>query len=248
MAQVYIEDEPAFPMMEPPQDLMPYYGPVGTEREARGFIAPFVDEFGTTQSTAYDSLESDIAAEVQARRLKGQMDFDKLVQGGATPSEALRLTAPDLFAGDPAKMARAIPKTPASFDPSFTNVEGGRIFRRGPSSAQFIPTPPQRLSLETLARQKLIEQELSGLKRTTSLDRLMEEGAGGNERAARIAELEREYLANASNPGITPASSGIQQPAQPQTLTRQQASEFLRQAGGDKNKARKLARDAGFSF
>src|SRR5437773_3848235 len=42
----------------------------------------------------------------------------------------------------------------------------------------------------------------------------------------------------------TPASA----PATTKSLSRDQAIDFLRQAGGDKDKARKMARDAGYSF
>lgn len=182
-------------------ELIPYYGPRAGEQEARSFIAPFVDEFGVTHSPAVDSQQADFEAMVQARRLKGLMDFQRLVDGGATEQEALRLTGRDLFAFEPSKMVKAAGKTQQTFDPYFTDVEGGRLLRRGPNSAQFIPDRQPVMPPDVRARQELLRSEIGALRREQAnpIYQMM----GGSD-TNRIADLERKYIANASAVGSPP--------------------------------------------
>lgn len=174
-------------------EILPYYGPMAGEQEARSFIAPFVDEFGVTHSPAVDSQQADFEAMVQARRLKGMMDFQRLVDGGATEQEALRLTGRDLFAFEPSKMVKAAGKTQEPFTPYFTDVEGGRLLRRGPNSVQYIPDRQPPLPPEVRARQELLRSEIGALRREQAnpLTQMMG-GADTN----RLAELEKQYIAN----------------------------------------------------
>lgn len=215
MAEILIEDEPAYPMMEAPSELMPYYGRTSPlELEAAGYIAPFVDEFGDVHSTAYDSRRTDEEAQILAHRFKGQMDYNKLIEGGATPAEALRLTAKDLYFNDIKGQLKTAPRmNQQPFTPSFEDAEGGRIFRRGPQSAQFIPTPRPTIPPEVKAKQDLIKAELFALKRAAA-----EPGVGKMVDQNRIAELERQFLASAAS--ITPSSAvtGTATPAPMQTI------------------------------
>lgn len=201
-------------------ELLPYYGPMAGEPEARSYIAPFVDEFGRTHSAAVDFEQADFETLVQARRMKGLMDFQRLVDGGATEQEALRLTGRDLFAFEPSKMVKAAGKAQQNFEPYFTDVEGGRLLRRGPNSAQYIPTPRSRLTPETEAKQRLLLQQISEMRGGSAIDKLMEQNdpqlAAG--RAGKLAELERQYLANAAATGDTQAATPAAPAFVPETL------------------------------
>lgn len=201
MPRVYtdeIQDAPAYGAIAPPEELTPYYGRTSPlEREASGYIAPHVDEFGQVQSTAYDSRAADMEAETLARRFKGQQLYQSLVDGGASPSEAFRLAAPDLLYNDIKGQLKAAPRmNQQPFTPSLEEAEGGRIFRRGPQSAQFIPTRNPVVPPEVKAKQDLLRTEISALRRPSATEMLMEEG--DSTRANRIAELERQYVGNVS--------------------------------------------------
>lgn len=91
-------------------------------------------------------------------------------------------------------------------------------------------TPAQALSL--IARQDAIAGNLENV-------------AGTRKEAANTASQLREYVAekypNLLKPVPPQAGTG-------KSLTKEIAAEFLQQAGGDKEKARKLARDAGYVF
>jgi|SRR5688572_4618931 len=233
-----IEDELPFPMMEGPEQLTPYYGPVGTEREARGFIAPFVDEFGDVKSTGYDSLESDIAAQYQARRFKGQMDFDRLVQGGATPSEALRLTAPDLFAGDPSRMARAVPKTPMAFTPRSMNVGGVEMIQRSPNEWMRAATPQEGIADRETRRRtgqvdagriSLARQDLQRAKAARDKLEKSDEGRAAASQAVAAAERALEELESAFT--AQPIGAQMTPQATPETVVLE-GSEANRGQGG----------------
>lgn len=192
-----IEDAPAYEAIAPPE-LTPYYGRTSPlEREASGYIAPHVDEFGQVQSTAYDSRAADIEAETLARRFKGQQLYQSLVDGGASPSEAFRLAAPDLLYNDIKGQMKAAPRmSQEPFTPSLTEADGGRIFRRGPQSAQFIPTRSPVVPPEVKAKQDLLRTQISALRRQQAdpISKVM----GGAEMDKQIAELERQYVANVS--------------------------------------------------
>lgn len=76
---------------------------------------------------------------------------------------------------------------------------------------------------------------------TTHIDELIKEFPKAS--AQKIGELaiQRVETERGTAPGATP-------PGEAQSLTREQAQAFLKDAGGDKVKARQLAKDAGFTF
>jgi len=154
-----IQDAPPYPMIDPIQDapaiplrdpaLNPYYGAQPGELEARGSIAPFVDEFGTVHSTGYDSQRADMEAQTMARRFKGAQLYQSLVSGGATPQEAFRLAAPDLLFNDVKAQIKAIsglPKQP--FVPRMIDVGGVKMIQRSPNESIVAPRsiPPEAVA------------------------------------------------------------------------------------------------------
>lgn len=180
-----IQDAPPFEMIEPPSELSPFYG----QADGSSYIAPFVDEFGTVHSTAYDSREADAIAETMARRFKGQQLYNSLLQGGATQAEAFRMAAPDLLFNDTRSLLKTLPKITEPFTPSFRDVEGGRIFQRGPNSAQFLPKKNPVLPPEVAARRQIVRDELSALRRAAA-----DPITGRMVDKSRIAELERQFV------------------------------------------------------
>lgn len=194
-----IEDAPPYDYQPAPPELSPYYGQTGGT-----FIAPFVDEFGTTHSTARDSSVMDqrqMEAETAARRFKGAQLYSSLREGGATDAEAFRLAAPDLLFNDTRGLLRTIPKTTAPFMPEMTDVEGGRLLRRGPNSVQFIPARNPVVPPEVKAGQLTINEEIKAI--TADLQRAKKEveAAEGDPTlqgaAARRARTYQEQLAAA---------------------------------------------------
>lgn len=266
-----IEDAPPFGMIEPPSELRAFYG----EADGSSYIAPFVDEFGVAHSTAYDSRAQDMLAETMARRFKGQQLFNSLVDGGASREEAFRLAAPDLLFNDTKSLMKSLPKITEPFTPSFRDVEGGRIFQRGPNSAQFLPKKNPLLPPEIAAQRQMVRDELNSLRRAASdpiTGRMVDKSRiaalekqyidlsrGGDEAAAAPVETARHTVVRSGPRGIEMfreegAGPSVLNPLTPpadgksKTLTRAQAIEFVRQAKGDKTKARQLAKEAGYTF
>lgn len=216
-----IEDAPAYPAIEP-SGMTPYYGAGPLEKEAAGYIAPFVDEFGNVHSTAYDSRQADALAQQAAMRAKGQADFQKLINGGATPSEAYRLTGHMLNYNDPKAMLSAA-KIQPPFNPSFKTVEGGRIFQRSPREAQFIPNPQPPKAVTTLEAKKaddIVKQQLTEARRTlrkatTDRDKLEKSDPLRYDAARRVAEAEKtvQSLESKYSTPAMPASVSVEAPA-----------------------------------
>jgi hypothetical protein len=223
-----IQDAPAIPLRDP--ELQPYYGPQPGELEASGYIAPFVDEFGQAQSTAYDSRQADIEAQTMARRFKGAQLYQSLVSGGATPPEAFRLAAPDLLFNDVSAQIKAIPKMGSQpFNPTFTDVEGGRLLRRGPNSVQFIrnPTPPADQAEKELSRRRtrLDEGQLAiarqDLQRAKAIrDKLEKSDPGRMQAAQEVARLESALGELQTGYTNIPQSTAVSIPSalEPQTV------------------------------
>lgn len=231
-------------------ELTPYYGPTGPELSegsyASSFIAPNIDEWGTMLSApGIDERElartkAQIAAETDAMRARGQHEFSQLINGGATPEEAYRRTAHLLNYNNPQALALGLSRVPGAdtpFSPVMERVEGGRVLRTSPRGAEFIrdqvPSMPQHIR----DQRRMLEGEI----------RAIESDDFGLKDKSRLPILKSQYMELGTNwmnqpvPGIAPVEDV-------KPLTPELARRFLREAGGDKEKARKLARDAGFSF
>jgi hypothetical protein len=176
-------------------------------------------------------------AEQAAIRFAGQQKYRKLIADGAKPEEALRLAAPDLFWNNPAGLASAIrstrPETP--FNPTVTDIEGGRLIQTGPNRVQFDRTRPPAMPPDVKAKQDILKNQL----------RSMTSGPLGIAAdPVAVKALEEQILSNSTN-WMNQANPPA--PAE-RKLTKDLAADFLKMAKGDKDQARKLARDAGYTF
>ncbi len=91
--------------------LLPYYGPKAGEPFARSFISGNTSQLGETIAAGRNDDEADARAYVQAARLQGRDEFQRLLKSGVPPADAFAQVAPNLFAGDNAGMARALRPT-----------------------------------------------------------------------------------------------------------------------------------------
>lgn len=182
-------------------------------------------------------------AEEQAMKFAGQQEYQQLISGGATPEEALRRTAHKIFYNSPAGLTSAIRATrpQEEFVPKVTPIEGGRTIQLGPQRFQYEPDRAPVMPPEVKAQQDILKGRLRALQ-TGPMGPFADKAA--------VADLERQIVEGSTNwmsrPNI-PASAPIS-PTAARNLTRELAADFLKQAKGDKAKARQMARDAGYSF
>lgn len=237
------------------------------ERAARGsgFIAAEVSPFGEVLQEQVDPgfqdpalIAQQLKLEAAAQRYKGQQMYASLIKNGATPAEAIRLAGQDLFANNPTGLVNAVVRS----QPRPVPLQ--RMLKGQPTRA-------------ALAQEDNIKQEIRSLRETLSGGRYgaMAAPKGGDKKqiedrlraleAERVRVLDRpEFNPNVDQTGYSrirnemesdpiqrPAIIAQEQPVAPSTpkeLTTEIAKEFLRLAAGDKNKARKLAQDAGYSL
>lgn len=216
---------------------------------------PPVEEGGVDWRAVNAAVEAAVTArkyqdqlEERAIQFEGKQEYQQLVEGGATPDEALRRTAHKLYFNKPDKFVSAV--KPA-FTPSMTDVKGGRFAQLGPNRYQFLPERAPRMPQADVDQRKILSSEMDDLRRQVRVmekpsEKMMDKDADKKiaELSRRIADTEGKYKylgTNYLNPQPMPEASK-------KDLTREAAQEFLKQANGDKEKARKLARDAGYSF
>lgn len=107
-------------------------------------------------------------------------------------------------------------------------------------------TPEQEQQLTPSQQLKYYDDRIKGLQ--TERANLNVDEAGEkrrtdlNKEITDLRQKQQELFEKHSKKG------GKTETAAPNKLTREQAVEFLKQAGGDKEKARKLAKDAGYAF
>lgn len=232
------------------------------DRAARGsgFIAAEISPFGEVLQEQVDPgyqdpalIAQQLKLEAAAQRYKGQQMYAALIKDGATPAEAIRLAGSDMFASNPSGMVNAVMRSqprpspiqravPGRVPPGVKAEEANIVARlsekrrglRGKQVAGML------MPLEEAERAAL-EQEIAGLEQ--SRVRLLSDPAFNPNvdqvGYARIrGGMESEPIAR---PAISP-----QVAAAPKELTADVAKEFLRLADGNKEKARKLAKDAGY--
>lgn len=229
---------------------------------AGGFIAAEVSPFGEVLAEGYDSnyvdpvrLAQRTKLEMAAKRYKGQQMYASLIKNGATPAEAIRLAGADMFANEPSEMVSAVLRSqprptvpqrmvPGRVPPGVRAQEANIVSKlsekrrglRGKSVAGML------IPLEDAERAAL-EQEISALE--SERVRLLSDPSF-NPNVDQVGysrirgAMETEPIAR---PQIAPKQS-----SEPKSLTPDIAKEFLRLADGDKEKARKLAKDAGYAL
>jgi hypothetical protein len=178
----------------PPDEI--WRGSSAEDIDAFNFSGPRNEIFATPESNAFTAEQmlagGDAATELLRRR--GTAKYQQLVKDGAKPEEALLLVAPDLFAGNPTALSRAInvatkkPTANSEYEPSFTQTPFGTVFRAGPGSARLLEN---KESPELLARRRLLESEIKGLQNPRDMLAAVE--AKSPEAKARLEALKQEY-------------------------------------------------------
>ena len=182
----------------------------------------------------------------QAIRLQGLMKYRTLIANGAAPAEAIRQAAPELYFNHPQATALATRPQESLIPPSITEVPltGG---------ATAVLANGRYRTLNRLPVVKDMEAELNrteGNERVTQAIRALNTAQKAllpDDALIKLRERELEE-ARQSRRASTRSGSTLTPPATTKTLTKEIASELLKQAKGDKELARKLARDGGFKF
>lgn len=242
MQPIYTEDE-----IVDPRERAAAYDTSGVP------IPPSVDGFqmlgqvqGTSTNNAYlaeqyaeerlrMSEKQRADAEQAAIRFAGQRKYRSLIEGGARPEEALRLAGPELFWNNPAALVSSVraSREVTPFEPSVREVNGIKFGMTGPNRAQVIQPSKVVMPPDVAMNQKLLMEQLK--RKTTGPLAIAAD-------PKEIANLERQLLegsTNWNNKASAPAAK---------VLTRELAADFKAQAKGDKDLARKLAREAGYTF
>lgn len=199
------------------------------------------------QTDAMNARRQAAQAKMQqdAVRFAGQREFEELIKGGATPQEALRRTLGKLTFQDPKAMVSAAfaaqEKTP---EPIIRNV-GGSLFERNDKGGwDKVIEKPEPDTMGDFVKKSEYQSALSAYKRA----KLGEKGDKPGERVvdhSAIADTARRLRLAEQNLTAKP-----QEPLQQITkeLTKEIALDFVKQAKGDKELARKLAKEAGYKF
>jgi hypothetical protein len=82
-------------------------------------------------------------AKEEAIRFAGQKEYQQLIDGGATPQEALRRTAGKLYFQNPEAMVRAmqLAEVKKNLPLETQTINGQTFYRTGPSGFAHVPTP-----------------------------------------------------------------------------------------------------------
>lgn len=195
-----------------------------------------------------------------AMRFQGMRGYERDLQAaqaaGLSPeqaaTQALVRNSGKMFFSHPQSLVpaiRSLRQPPAVMPPTLVDLGGGvRGVQAGIGGAQFHPLPQPKPVVEGKLsdvekarirqlekRQASLDKELSGPS-VLAQDAVPEFKAQNDKKRAELESLNRQL-------------SQIGQPAkEAKQLTADLAKQFLKQAGGDKAKARKLARDAGYTF
>lgn len=188
-------------------------------------------------------------AEMEAVRYSGMSEFDSLVKAGLEPMEAFRRTGSKMFHGDPEgflkfQMDNIIPR------PSVEEIDGEQFANFG---GRWQRLPPRKDPLADLDRYMAKRDYEASMKAFTESKKPIKDKDGNPvedhvkvAETARKARLSEEALRKATAPknplvSATPTSES-------KKITKEIALEFLKQAKGDREAARKLAKESGYSF
>ena len=124
-----------------------------------------------------------------------------------------------------------------------TEAERNQIIRQSPALQNYLNIRPVRPQEDVTQREAEFANEMvKGMLKDRDESTLSDEE---RQQLSTYRGTIARYANNQANRfGINTASK----PAEKQKLTREQAQDFLKQAGGDKQKARALATEAGYSF
>lgn len=168
-----------------------------------------------------------------ARKLMSQRRFSSEIQNAKTDadrSSVLAKYAVDLFGDNPTNLLKALTPKPAPLTSiSSIPIEGLKDYRAVPSATGQGYTVHRAVSDEAI-------KKMTPAQAGTMLAKIPELAAMNPSITNRIPLLERR------------AFEGLDAGDKKKTLTKEQAGQFLKQANGNKAKARQLAKDAGYDF
>lgn len=202
-------------------------------------------------------------AETAAKRYAGQQKLQQNLASGMSFLESLTDAAPLLYADQPAAMvalAREKERQSAAAkqygeltkEEIVPGVLG--VYRKGSPGLHVVSTLTKKPELSESAKMTLNKSALQMQQKEAQLVEMDENRLSSPEHRAVtnwIATVFDKYpmgTPSAKAETAPPAAAPTNALPSGHTLTPEKAMEFLRQAGGDKTKARKLARDSGFSF
>lgn len=210
---------------------------------------------GYNQAYAAEELkrqqEGDPVAVQQAIRLQGLRKYQKLVADGASNSEALRLSAPELYFNHPQATALATRDVPQLRTPTISQIpiKGGTALFVDDKYRTTLREPRPQMPPDVRFQIGDVSSEIQDIQRQIRDARDPLKGAllspaDKTKLETRLKELQSSRMNLSTNwqDRITPP------PAETKKLTKEIAADLLRQAKGDKELARKLARDAGYEF
>ena len=186
-------------------------------------------------------------------RYQAQLSYQADLAKGMPQTEALAKWAPMLFSGSKGMV-------PSVVKPMTENQRSLEAHRKAleAQAAKRVVAPPRNMVLE-----KAIADERAALNKTRAelVKKPATDGTDPRIRDAnyhikKLKELTAQYQQSqpATATGTTPAAAPVVAPptesasASKGKLTKELAQEFLKQASGDKAKARQLARNAGYEF
>lgn len=219
-----------------------------------------------------------IAAEREAVNFQRQQLYRQLLRDGSTAAEAFRFANsryPDIKSAAGLIRAETALASTKPMQPEIRDVGGVQMVRTGPQSWRPLTPPravPGRVPPAVRAAEDNLKDEIASLRRqltSTGLGGLPLEPEKAAALKAEIATKEQQRVDLLNRPEFSPnvdqlgfsrmrpaweaagrAPSVMPQAAVAATkeLTADIARQLLREAGGDKAKARKLALDAGYSL
>lgn len=265
MQPVYPEDE-----IEDPRQLPAAYDTSGVPVNPPPSGFQLLGEVqGTSTSNAYlaeqeaqrrqaMSAKERAEAEQAAIRFAGQQKFRSLIAGGAKPEEAMRLAGPEMFWNNPAALVSSVRATREAtpFKPDVVSVGDTRFAVTGPNRAEVLKPEkviPPKMPQANTDQRKILDAEMRSLN--AQLTDLQTKAGDKAERVLnpnidkQIADLSAK-LSAAKNQFLNLGTNWTAGPVNPsaRVLTKELAADFKRQAKGDNDLARKLAREAGYTF
>jgi len=225
-------------------------------REAKQIQA---QEFAESLKLKQD--EAARAARTAAIRLEGQQGMEKDIQSGMGFEEAITRHASKLFHEEPQALSNLLRQLqPAKNIMPVDVTVGGRRLLVNPAQGSFQINEPSEttrvdegLAPGTYARGKQLfkvaePKPAKPHQLQKELDKQRAALAAARVGLAPEIAVPPLEAAVASLEQSIAASEGIKAKESSKQLTVEQAKEFLKQASGDKAKARQLAKDAGYTF
>lgn len=214
---------------------------------------------GYNQAYAADELRSQQAEDPQSIqqsvRLRGLLKYQQMIRDGANPAEAIRIAAPELYFNHPMASVSAMRGSESAEIPTISEIplsQGKAVFVNGRYRTTLRP-PSQTPSLAVKNDITEAGEDVTQAMRNLSLAQRGIDGKGLMVDDKLVKQREQELKdarerRRAIVRQIESPKALTLPPAESKKLTKEIAADLLKQAKGDKNLARRLARDAGYEF